>query len=151
MARKSTIKAAVSAAKSAPDLVKSAAGKAVSAAKQGDGPSPNPMTNLLIADLALRGGGQLLRHAVERTLLGAKFSPAKAKNIVGGRTMFQTLLGTAVARIATRSVPGAILVGGGLLAKTLYDRREDKRSARAKGQREIAAQAQRGAQDEPDT
>ena len=131
--------------------IKAAASKAKAAAAKTDGPSPNPMTNLLIADLALRGGGQLLRHVVERTLLGAKFSPAKAKNIIGGRTMFQTLLGTAVARIATRSVPGAILVGGGLLAKTLYDRSTDKRSARAKGQREIAAQATRGAQDEPET
>lgn len=144
MARKSSIKAAAS-------KVKSAASKAKSVAAKTEGPSPNPMTNLLIADLALRGGGQLLRHAVERTLLGAKFSPTKARNIVGGRTMFQTLLGTAVARIAMRSVPGAILVGGGLLAKTLFDRREGKRSARAKGQREIAAQATRGAQDEPET
>ena len=127
------------------------ASKAKDAVAKADGPSPNPMTNLLLADLALRGGGQLLRHAVERTLLGAKFSPTRAKNIVNGRTMFQTLLGTAVARIAMRSVPGAILVGGGLLAKTLFDRREGKRSARAKGQREIAAQATRGAQDEPET
>jgi hypothetical protein len=131
--------------------VKAAAVKAKTLAATSDGPSPNPMTNLLIADLALRGGGQLLRHVVERAVLGAKFSPAKAKNIVGGRTMFQTLLGTAVARIATRSVPGAIVVGGGLLAKTLFDRREDKRRARAKGQREITAQAKRGAQDDPET
>ena len=65
--------------------------------------------------------------------------------------MFQTLIGTAVARIATRSVPGAIMVGGGLLAKTLYDRRQDKRSARAKGRRAIEAQAQRGAQEDSDT
>ena len=144
MAKKPSIKAATS-------TVKAAAAKARTAVAKADGPSPNPMTNLVIADLALRGGGQLLRHVVERTLLGAKFSPAKAKNIIGGRTMFQTLLGTAVARIATRSVPGAILVGGGLLAKTLYDRSTDKRSARAKGQREIAAQATRGAQDEPET
>ena len=131
--------------------IKAAVSKAKAAAAKADGPSPNPMTNLLIADLALRGGGQLLRHVVERTVLGAKFSPAKAKNIIGGRTMFQTLLGTAAARIAMRSVPGAILVGGGLLAKTLFDRREDKRSARAKGQRQITAQAKRGAQDDADT
>ena len=144
MAKKSSIKAATSTAKAVAAKVKTVAAEA-------EGPSPNPMTNLLIADLALRGGGQLLRHVVERSLLGAKFSPTKAKNIIGGRTMFQTLLGTAVARIATRSVPGAILVGGGLLAKTLFERRTDKRSARAKGQREIAAQANRGAQDEPET
>ena len=137
--------------KTAASTVKTIAVKAKTAAAEAEGPSPNPMTNLLIADLALRGGVQLLRHVVERTLLGTKFSKTKAKNIIGGRTMFQSLLGTAVARIATRSVPGALLVGGGLLAKTLFDRREDKRVARAKGQREITAQAKRGAQDDPET
>jgi len=137
--------------KAARRSAKVAANEAIDKADQAEGPSPNPMTNLLIADLALRGGGQLLRHAVERTVLGAKFSPAKAKNVIAGRSMFQTLIGTAVARIATRSVPGAIVVGGGLLAKTLYDRRQDKRSERAKGEQAIDAQAKRGAQDEPDT
>lgn len=137
--------------KAAKRSVKAAADKAVVKADAVEGPSPNPMTNLLIADLALRGGGQLLRHAVERTVLGAKFSPDKAKNVIAGRSMIQTLIGTAVARIATRSIPGAIVVGGGLLAKTLYDRRQDKRSERAKGERAIEAQAQRGAQDEPET
>ena len=128
-----------------------ATANAVAKADAAEGPSPNPMTNLLIADLALRGGGQLLRHAVERTVLGAKFSPAKAKNVIAGRSMFQTLIGTAVARIATRSIPGAIVVGGGLLAKALYDRRQGQRSARAEGGRAIDAQAKRGAQDNGDT
>ena len=130
--------------------IKAAASKVKAVANKAEGPSTNPMTNLIIADLALRGGGQLLRHAVERTVLGTKFTPGQAKNIVRGRSMLQTLLGTAAVRIATRSVPGAILVGGGLLAKTLFDRREDKRTARAKGQREIAAQAKRGAEDTPE-
>ena len=137
--------------KAAKRSAKAVTTKAVAKADTADGPSPNPMTNLLIADLALRGGGQLLRHAIERTVLGAKFSPDKAKNVIAGRSMFQTLIGTAVARIATRSVPGAIVVGGGLLAKTLYDRRQDRRSARAKGKRAIEAQAQRGAQEDSDT
>ena len=131
--------------------LKSAKRKAKAATAQADGISPNPMTNLLIADLALRGGGQLLRHAIERTVLGAKFSPDKAKKIVKGRSMVQTLLGTAAARIATRSVPGAIVVGGGLLAKALYDRREGKRAARSSGTRAIEAQAKRGDEDDSPT
>ena len=110
-------------------------------------PSPNPMTNLIIADLALRGGGQLLRHAVERTLLGAVYSRSEAKNLVKGRTMAQTLIGTAIARIAIRSVPGAIVVGGGLLAKTLYDRRRGKGAARAEGADAVAKQAEKGRED----
>ena len=110
-------------------------------------PSPNPMTNLIIADLALRGGGQLLRHAVERTLLGAVYSRAEAKNLVKGRSMAQTLIGTAIARIAVRSVPGAIVIGGGLLAKTLYDRRRGKGAARAEGADAVAKQAEKGRED----
>ena len=124
--------------------LKRATGKAKTALVKAEGPSPNPMTNLLIADLALRGGGQLLRHAVERGMLGAKYDKEKARNLVKGRTMAQTLIGTAVARIATRSVPGAILVGGGLLAKTLFDRRQGKAKARRDGTLAIAEQAERG-------
>ena len=131
MARSKTIKAKAG----------EAAEEALDAAK---GVSPNPMTNLLIADLVLRGGGQLMRHAVERGVLGLKFSPAKAKNIVKGRSMAQTLIGTAIARIATRSVPGAILVGGGLLAKTLYDRRQGLRTAQVEGAADVAEQAEKG-------
>ena len=107
-------------------------------------PSPNPMTNLIITDLVLRGGGQIMRQAVERTLLGAKYSPGKARNIVKGRTMTQTLIGTAIARVAMRSVPGAIIVGGALLAKTLYDRARSPHEAQAEGEQAIAVQARKG-------
>jgi len=126
---------------------RNAAGKTAatgkSAAADVPAPSPNPMTNVLIADIALRGGGRLLRHAVERGVLGVKYSPEKARNIVKGRSMAQTLIGTAVARLATRSVPGAIIVGGGLLAKALYDRRKDAQAAKAEGEAAIAEQARR--------
>lgn len=111
-------------------------------AEQG-GISPNPMTNLLITDLLLRGGGRLLKNVVERTVLGASFTPAKAKKIVKGRSMTQSLVGTALARIATRSVPGAIVVGGGVLAKALYERRRKGASAK-KGEQEAAEQAAKG-------
>jgi hypothetical protein len=108
------------------------------------GISPNPMTNLLLTDLVLRGGGQIMRHAVERTLLGTKYSKDKAKNIVKGRSMVQTIVGTALARIATRSVPGAILIGGGMLAKTLYDRKQGEAAAKAEGARKVRDQAAAG-------
>jgi len=129
---------------------KAAAGKTAatgkSAAAAAPTPSPNPMTNILIADIALRGGGRLLRHVVERGVLGVKYSPEKAQNIVKGRSMAQTLIGTAIARVATRSVPGAIIVGGGLLAKALYDRRKDAQAAKAEGEAAVARQASRAAQ-----
>jgi hypothetical protein len=133
-------------------LVKAAPGKASTAIgdavdNAGDAldkvppPSPNPMTNILLADIALRGGGQILRHAVERLVLGVKYSPEKAKDIVKGRSMAQTLISTAIARLATRSVPGAIIVGGGMLAKTLYDRSQDKRAVERKGEKQVDEQA----------
>lgn len=112
-----------------------------------DGPSPNVRTNLVIADIALRTGSMLARRGIERGLLGAKYTPRKARNIIRGRSMTEALLGTAVAKIATRSVPGAILMGGGLLAKTLYDRRRG-RKAEFDGERSIGEMAQDGADSE---
>jgi hypothetical protein len=118
-----------------------AGAKVGGAIKDAEGPSPNPMTNLIIADIALRGGGRLLRHVIERNLLGVKYTPDKARDIVKGRSMAQTLIGTAVAKIATRSVPGALLVGGGLIAKTLYDRNRKRGEAEAEGAQAVDEQA----------
>jgi hypothetical protein len=100
------------------------------------------MANLIIADLVLRAGTRLARHALERAALGTKHSPAKAREIVKNRTMVQTLVGTAVARIATKSVPGALLVGGGLLAKALYDRRRSPAVAEAGDKTAIGEQGE---------
>lgn len=124
--------------------VRRTAGKAAARAKDVPPPSPNPMTNLVIADIALRGGGRLLRTLVERTVLKTKYPPATAKSLINGRGMAQTLIGTAVARIATRSVPGAILVGGGLLAKALYDRKKGSEAVE-KGEKAVARRVAKGA------
>lgn len=106
-------------------------------------PSPSPMTNLILADVLLRAGSSLLRRTVETGVLGQTLGKGKAKKIVKGRSMAQTLIGTAIARVATRSVPGAILVGGGLLAKTLYDRRRETK-ARVEGTKAVEKQADKG-------
>lgn len=125
-------------------IARKAKAKAADLVDKAPQPSPNPMTNLVLADLALRGGTRLLRHLVERSLLSTKYAPGKARAIVNGRTMSQTLVSTALVRIATRSVPGALVVGGGLLAKTLYDRRQDKAKARRKGKAAVDKQAEKG-------
>lgn len=117
--------------------------KAEDAVDGSPGVSPNPMTNLLLTDLVLRGGGQIMRHAVERAILGTRYPRDKAKNIVKGRSMAQTIFGTMLARVATRSVPGAIIVGGGMLAKTLYDRKKGH-AAKASGARQVSKQAADG-------
>lgn len=107
------------------------------------GPSPNPATNLVIADIVLRTGTTLARRAVERSVLGASYSPRKAKSILKGRTISETLLHGALARVAIGSVPGAILVGGALVVKTLYDRSRAGQ-ARAEGAADLHEQAKDG-------
>ncbi len=126
--------------------VKAKATKSDTAVDAVEQASPNPMTNLILTDLLLRGGGRIMRHAIEAALLSTKYDKAKARKIVKGRTIGQTLITTAAARIATRSVPGAIIVGGASIAKLLYDRRRGKLKSRIEGQQEVAEQAAKGAQ-----
>lgn len=109
------------------------------------GPSPNPATNLVIADIVLRTGTTLARRAVERGVLGASYSPRKAKSILKGRTVSETLIHGALARVALGSIPGAIVIGGALVAKTLYDRSR-ARQARAEGAAELHEMAKDGAE-----
>lgn len=124
-----------------------AAAKVRDQADEIHGPSPNPRTNLILADIALRGGSMLVRRGVERGLLGRKYDSKKAKAILKGRGLGETLLHTVIARVATRSVPGAIVVGGGLLAKTLYDRRRANQ-AKAEGEAALEDMAQEGEEQE---
>ena len=109
--------------------------------------SPNPMTNLILTDLLLRAGGQLMRRTIEHALLQTQYDRKKAKHIIKGRTMTQTLVSTAIARFATRSVPGAILVGGGTLAKMLYDRAKSRSTAKREGTKAVAEQAAAGSEE----
>ena len=37
-------------------------------------------------------------------------------------------IGLVATRIATRSIPGLLLVGGAIAAKTIYDKRKERRS-----------------------
>lgn len=132
-----------------PLKAKDAGAKADANADDIVGPSPNPHTNLLIADLALRGGAMLVRQGLERSLLGRKYAPKKAAQILKSRTLAETLLHSALAKVATKSVPGAIVVGGGLLAKTLYDRRHRK-AAQAVGEAKLEERAQDAGGDQAD-
>jgi hypothetical protein len=105
------------------------------------GPSPNPATNLLIHDVLLRSGGRLLRLGLEKGLLRNRYGKSTAKDMVENRSLVQQLASYAVARVATRSLPGAVVVGGGILAKTLLDRRQSRRAARRKGDKALLDQA----------
>ncbi|MGX7926601.1 hypothetical protein ACWPMX_08515 [Tsuneonella sp. HG094] len=124
-----------------------AGGKAIAAATgQSDdvaGPSTNPATNLIIQDIAMRAGGRLMRHTLEKGLLRGRYGGAGAKAIVENRSLVHTFLSGMLARYATRSLPGAVLVGGGLIAKTLFDRSQSKRAAKRKGDRTLGKMAKK--------
>ena len=117
--------------------VQKAAAKTRKGIEQAPGPSPNPATNLLIAEIAVASAGRLARRSMEKGLLKARFEKRQAVAIVEGRGMVHTMVTAAVARMATRSVPGALLVGGGLFAKVLYDRSISRRKARRQGKQVI--------------
>jgi hypothetical protein len=101
------------------------------------GPSPNAATNLMIAEIAVASAGRIARRSMEKRLLKAKFEREQAVAIVEGRGMAHTMITAAIARVATRSLPGAILVGGGLFAKVVFDRSLSRRKARRRGDQEI--------------
>lgn len=79
--------------------------------------------NRLLAEIARKGGGKLLNRAVDKVLPVEVAAKPARKSLLG------RIAGAMVVRVASRSVPGAIVVGGSLLAKRLYDRRHAKRSS----------------------
>ncbi len=84
--------------------------------------------NRVLADIARKGGGKLLNAAIDTLLPGDGAKPAgKKKSLLSG------LAGAAAVRLATRSVPGAIVVGGAMLAKRLYDKRHQRSRAKDAG------------------
>ncbi len=61
-----------------------------------------------------------------KTIAGAVVGEAVGRK--RGRGLLGAGLGILATRIATRSIPGALAVGGILIAKKLYDRRKDRKS-----------------------
>lgn len=76
---------------------------------------------------AISGAGKLISTAANdemvRNMIGSHARSNLAAGLFGG-----TLVGAVAARIATRSVPGALLVGGALLAKAIYDHRKTQKT-----------------------
>ena len=105
------------------------------------GPSTNPATNLLIQSVVLRGIGRLVRRSLEKGVLQRRYDPEVARKIVENRSMVRTLATYGVTAIATRSIPGALLVGGGLALKTLFDRSGSRRKSMREGDADLAEQA----------
>ena len=108
-----------------------------------DSPDPvGPVTRTILAGIAMRAGSSLLKQGVDRGILGAapavlksaaraagaKAADTAAKAPKAKRGIGTRILTAAATRIATRSVPGAIVVGGPPLAKTLHERRKNRKA-----------------------
>jgi len=127
--------------------VRRAVDKARAGAQKVPGPSTNPATNLLIADVAMNGAAILFRRAMERAALSLRFDREKAKQVVQGRSLIESSLSYAAARYATRSFPGFVMVTGGLLAKSVLDRAKHPRQAAREGERALLKQAENAPED----
>jgi len=115
--------------------------KAKGALSNVPGPSNNPATNLLIIDVAMRGASMVFWRGMEKALLRTRYDRDKARDIVRGRSVIQSAAATGAARMATRSVPGFLIVTGGLLAKAVFDRSFRRRESVRRGERQFAEQA----------
>lgn len=95
----------------------------------------HPLLKLLLADVVLKNGSRLLRRNALRRFLNGR-SPALEDQIPLPKTLPQRLATIAVTRVATRSWPGAAIVGAGMLAHGLYKRGKARRQDR-RGQRGV--------------
>jgi hypothetical protein len=95
-------------------------------------PSPNPVTNMVIADIVLRGAGSLLRQRLEKGLLTSQLDGDKAHHLVESRGVVSALALWGASRLAMRSPVGLAVVAGGLAAKVLYDRGKQIEAKRRK-------------------
>lgn len=66
-------------------------------------------------------------RSLAKAAAGAAIGSAIAER-AAGRGLLGAGLGMLATRFATRSLPGAVLVGGALVAKTIYDRRREIRN-----------------------
>ena len=76
----------------------------------------------LLARLVRQGGGRLLNTAIAKALPDTPEPAGQKRNLLSG------IAGLVAMRVATRSVPGAIVVTSGLVAKKLYDRRKARKA-----------------------
>ncbi|WP_226663267.1 hypothetical protein [Alteriqipengyuania lutimaris] len=104
------------------------------------GLSPNPAANLIMANAIVRTGSILLRRAVDKRMLRGRYGKDTAEAAAENQGLGSTLTALALSKVAARSSTGAVVVGSGMLAKALYDRRQAKK-ARAKGDAQILEDA----------
>ena len=91
----------------------------------------NPATRKLITDLALRGGAFLARRLIGKRLGAMAYTPRQATDILSGRGLTKAVASAAVTRLGFKALPGSLLIGGVVLAKTLFDRKRARAAKKA--------------------
>ena len=89
---------------------------------------PKAETRALWSDVAIRSATRLIRTGILDSVLNKIMTP-QARQQTKPNSLGISLIGMAAARIATRSVPGALLVGAGLLGKAMFDRGRKTKAA----------------------
>jgi hypothetical protein len=92
----------------------------------------DPASTLLLANAAILAGSYIVRRAVEKGLLHGRYGGDAAQELLASKNIGQTVVAMGLAKLATRSLPGAVIVSGGAVAKALYDRRQAKRKKQRK-------------------
>ncbi|MFB0614166.1 hypothetical protein [Aurantiacibacter poecillastricola] len=105
------------------------------------GPTPNPASNLLIADITMRFGTYLLRGGVEKLLLTNRYGKETAENIVENRSMLKTVSAVALAKAASKSKVASVVLGTGIVGKVLYDRSKSRRANKRQGDAQLLGRA----------
>lgn len=89
------------------------------------------MDNRLIATFARQGGIKLLDVAISRLLMQQPKPSAKGESTPPPSSPAKKATKATLGSVARRSVPAAIIIGGAVLAKALYDRRKAQQAAEA--------------------
>lgn len=85
-------------------------------------PSPDINTNLMIADIVVRGTGLFLRRKLKNRMLLEEYDPDEVAQFKDGKGILRTVGLYGASRLASGSMPGLAAVAGGLAVKSLYDR-----------------------------
>lgn len=92
------------------------------------------VASLLVADIVTSAGSFLLNRFVEKRILKSHYDKVAARELRDQRTKGQAVASAAATKLATRSVPGAAIVTGGLLVGSLYKRGRARKAERLQQQ-----------------
>ncbi len=91
-----------------------------------------PLDTSVIAKIARENGPRLLEQAIRVLVAGAVVQDeVSAEQQAKKPSLGRRIASAALVRVATRSVPGAIIVSGGLIAKALHDRHKARQAPKA--------------------